>query len=451
MSGPGARPRDVGSSLPVAALVAGLVFVLVLISGFGLWGSLRRSGRPRTLVLATGPEGGAYHSLGVALAPLIEERGLAKEVHVQATEGSGENMRLLDSGAADLAIVQSDSEVVESVRLVATLFNEALHILVTPDLASRASGIVDIDGRRVSLGESTSGTRQVAARVLAHFDVEPSEDLHLPPAEALAGLEAGRIDAVCLLTAVPSVGISAAVDGGGARFLSLGNAQELGAEADGLALVFPQLHTTIIPRGTYGRLPVDPVKTVGVRAQLVGRAELDDALVHELLGVVFAQRYRLNDTPHELSFGDHLRETYVPGAARLPYHPGAAAYYERFRPSFVVEYAEPMSLALTLLIGVWSGSVALRQWVRRRRKNRVDLYYIEVVKGAPNLSAAGPEELMERREQLIRVRERAFIDLVAERLEADESFVILQNHIDSELASIQRRLARSAPVDPEAG
>jgi hypothetical protein len=81
----------------------------------------------------------------------------------------------------------------------------------------------------------------------------------------------------------------------------------------------------------------------------------------------------------------------------------------------------------------------------------VDLYYIEVVKGAPNLSAAGPEELMERREQLIRVRERAFIDLVAERLEADESFVILQNHIDSELASIQRRLARSAPVDPEAG
>ena len=81
----------------------------------------------------------------------------------------------------------------------------------------------------------------------------------------------------------------------------------------------------------------------------------------------------------------------------------------------------------------------------------MDLYYIEVVKGAPNLATAGPEELLGRREQLVRVRERAFTDLVAERVDAYESFVILQNHIDSELASIQRRLARSAPVDPEAG
>jgi hypothetical protein len=95
--------------------------------------------------------------------------------------------------------------------------------------------------------------------------------------------------------------------------------------------------------------------------------------------------------------------------------------------------------------------MALQQWVRRRRKNRVDRYYIEVVKGAPDLATAGSEELLKRRERLVRVRERAFTDLVAERLEADESFVILQNHIDSELASIQRRLGRFAHSDPEAG
>ena len=446
-----ARPRDVGSSLPVAALVAAAVSLLVLIGGFGVWRSLRQSGEQRLLVLATGPVSGAYHSLGSVLASLIEASGLASRVDVRTTEGSGENMLLLDTGEADLAIVQSDTEMVESVRLVATLFDEVLHILIAPEMASRVSGIGDLDGRRVSLGEAASGTRQVAERVLSHFEVEPAEDLRLGPAEALAGLRTGRIDAVFLLTAVPSHGIAELASDDGARFLTLGDAQEVGGEADALALVFPQLHATTIPRGTYGRLPIAPVKTVGVRAQLVGQVDLDDELVRGLLTVVFAQRNRLNEDTLDIAFGDHLQESYSPGTARLPYHPGAVAYYDRFRPSFIVEYAEPMSLALTLLVGAWTGSVALQQWVRRRRKNRVDRYYIEVVQGAPNLATAVREELLERRERLARVRERAFTDLVAERLEADESFVILQNHIDSELASIQRRLAQFVRSDPEGG
>jgi TRAP transporter TAXI family solute receptor len=398
-------------------------------------------------VLATGPESGTYHALGLALGRLIEAEGLATRVEVRPTEGSGENMQLLASGAAQLAIVQSDSPPVDSVRLIASLFDEALHILVSLDLAGRVSQIGDLDGRRVSLGAATSGTRQVASRVLGHFEVVPAEDLALDPAEALDGLRKGRLDAVFLLTAVPSPAIAELAGDNVARFMTLGNAQEVGGEADALALVFPRLHATTVPRGTYGRLPLAPVKTVGVRAQLVGQDELDDELVYRLIATVLAKRNRLDDPSTELSLGDRLRESYAPGTTRLPYHQGATAYYERFQPSFIVEYAEPMSLVFTLLVGVWSASVALRQWVRRRRKNRVDRYYIEVVRGAPNLATAPPDELVTRRERLVAVRERAFIDLVAERLEADESFVILQNHIDSELASIQRRLARTAESD----
>ena len=175
----------------MAALVAAAVSILVLIGGFGAWRSLRQSGERRPLVLATGPESGAYHSLGSVMASLIEAGGLASRAEVRATEGSGENMLLLDSGEADLAIVQSDSEMAESVRLVATLFDEALHILIAPEMASRVSGIGDLDGRRVSLGAAASGTRLVAGRVLSHFDVEPAEDFRLGPAEALAGLRTG--------------------------------------------------------------------------------------------------------------------------------------------------------------------------------------------------------------------------------------------------------------------
>jgi hypothetical protein len=176
-------------------------------------------------------------------------------------------------------------------------------------------------------------------------------------------------------------------------------------------------------------------------AQLVGRRDLEEGLVYDLTSTIFTRRNRLNDTSHDLTFGDRLTESYRPGAGGLPHHPGAVAYYERYQPSFVVEYAEPMSLALTLLVGAWSTVLALRGWFARSRKNRIDAYYVEVVRDAPDLSEATREELLARRDRLVKVRERAFNDLVDERLEANESFVIFQNQVDGELASIQRRLA----------
>jgi TRAP transporter TAXI family solute receptor len=438
---PEERTGDVGSSVPVAALVAATVALVLVAGAVGLWWVEGRKTARRPLVLATGPEEGAYNALGGALARLIQDEGLAPSVTVEPTEGSAENIELLSAGAVDLAIVQNDTEASDAVRLVTSLFDEALHILVSVDAASEVRKLTDLTGRRVSLGSAASGTRQVAERILKHFEVEPAEDLPLAPAEALALLEAGDLDAVFVLTVLPSPAIASVAHREPIRFLSLGDAQEQGNEADALALVFPRLHATTIPRGTYGRVPLAPVKTVGVRAQLVGRSDLDDRLIYDLTAALFARRARLNDTSHHLPFGDLLSERYVPGAGGLAYHPGAIAYYERFKPSFFVEYAEPLSLGLTLLVGAWSATLALRGWFARTRKNRIDAYYLEVVRDAPDLSGAGRAELLARRDHLVRVRERAFNDLVDERLRADESFVIFQNQVGGELASIGRRLA----------
>jgi TRAP transporter TAXI family solute receptor len=442
------RQPDVGSSVSVATLLSGGLAIVLVLAGLTLWWSSRLADARRPLVLATGPEEGAYHALGEALARLIEEEGLAPSVEVRATEGSRENMALLEGGKVDLAILQSDTPGGVSARLITPLFDEALHVLVPAGAADRISRIGDLSGCRVSLGAPGSGTRQVAERILDHFDVDPAEDLAVDPAEAIARVESGGIDAVFLLTALPSPAVAAVASRGQVRFLSLGNAQERGDEADALALVYPRLHAMTIPRGTYGAVPREPVRTVGVSAQLVGHRDLDEDLVLEITGALFALRSRLNDTPRELSFGDLLHETYTPGAAGLAYHPGAVAYYERFRPSFIVEYAEPMSLGLTLLVGFWSAALALRGWVRRARKNRIDAYYVEVVRDAPDLGQAGREELLARRDRLVKVRERAFTDLVAERLEANESFSIFQNQVDGELASIQRRLGHLPPGPP---
>jgi TRAP-type uncharacterized transport system substrate-binding protein len=89
----------------------------------------------------------------VPLGRLIEEEGLAPSVTVRATEGSGENMALLATGAVDLAILQSDTEGHTSVQLITPLFDEALHVLIAVDVADEVLRIGDLAGRRVSLGE----------------------------------------------------------------------------------------------------------------------------------------------------------------------------------------------------------------------------------------------------------------------------------------------------------
>jgi hypothetical protein len=77
-------------------------------------------------------------------------------------------------------------------------------------------------------------------------------------------------------------------------------------------------------------------------------------------------------------------------------------------------------------------------------KNRIDGYYLEVERLSGDLSSLSPERLAENRDALEKVRSRAFSDLVAERLRADESFTIFQDHVRGQLASIEARIAEQS-------
>jgi TRAP transporter TAXI family solute receptor len=409
--------------------------VLVAV-GVMIWRTPEPASR-ESLVIGTGSESGVYHAIGTALARSIERRGLAHRVEVRASQGSVENMRLLESGAVDLALIQSDTPPGPSARLIASLFDEELHVLVSRDLAERIRTVTDIDGTRVSLGDRESGTRQVAQRVLDHFEIGVAEDRPLNPEQAVDALETGEIDALFTLTAVPAASVTELARRDAVRFVTLGDPQLAGNPADALALIYPRLHPAVIPQSTYGHLPLEPTLTIGVTAELMCAHRLDDELVRDLTRAVFTMQTEggsMSDAATAVA--GRISERYVPGGGSVPYHRGAMAYYERFEPPFVVQYAEAISLGLTLLVGVWSGSVAIRQWIQRRKKNRIDAYYIEVTRDPPDLTSASHDELLARRAHLIKVRERAFADLVRERLEANESFSIFQNQVAGELASI---------------
>jgi len=277
--------------------------------------------------------------------------------------------------------------------------------------------------------------------MLDHFGIEVGEDLELLPSDAQAGLIDGSIDAAFILDAIPSRIVAELAEKDVIRFLPLGDPQEDGNESDALALVFPGIRGTTIPRSTYVRLPEEPIETIEVSAMLIARRGLNVDLVRNIAATLFEHRPGSAGLEgKELPVARRIRENYRPGSVTISYHRGAVAYYHREEPPFFVEYAEALSLGLTLLLGAFSGYIALREWMRRRMKNRIDAYLLEVERHSADLASLSLDQLIQQRDSLDLVRHRAFSDLVAERLLADEAFTIFQSYLRDEFTAIEARI-----------
>ncbi|MEH6591803.1 MAG: TAXI family TRAP transporter solute-binding subunit [Halioglobus sp.] len=433
--------QDVGASFSGIAVIATVLALLMISVGIYLYRTATTEVAYKKIVIATGSETGTYHALGGALKRLLQSSGLFESVEVLPTDGSEDNIRLIGmaDGEVDLAFAQADASVNNRSRLVSTLYDEVLHILINQSAAGSMSTVYDLQGKRVSLGPAGSGTRELSTRVLRHFGIQLAEDLVLAPKEAAEQLSAGMIDAVFMLSAIPSKLIAELASEDQIRFLSLGKAPTVGDEADALALVFPGVHSATIPRSTYMRIPRQAVHTISVSAILVARADLDEELVRQITAVIFASRAGSTGlTGSGLLVARKIRENYDPSRAAVPYHPGATAYYRREDPPFFVQYAEALSLGVTVLLAMYSMFIAVREWSRRRMKNRVDAYLVQVETLVADRHSLEPGDLQHQLDQLEQLRREAFADLIAERLLADEAFTILQNHLRDELAAIRQ-------------
>ena len=434
---------NVGASIPLRAIIASLVTVVILAAGIFIYRYVSTATTHPSIVVATGPESGTYQALGRGLQRVLERTGAFERVSLKATDGSVENMQLIgaQNPTVDLAFVQGDASPSTNARLITVLYDEVLHILISKAQAAEINSVYDLHGKRVALGTAGSGTRELSQRVLLHFGVEVAEDLLLTPAETADALREGSIDAAFMLTAIPSNLIAELARLDAIRFLSLGGTSEVGDEAHALELVFPGVERATIPRSTYVRLPLNAVHTISVAGMLVARKNLDEDLVRAVTEAVFDSRSGPSGLEGaELTVARKIREDYDPASVSLNYHRGATAYYQRKEPPFFVEYAEALSLGLTVLLAIYSVSIALRELVRRRMKNRVDAYLLQVEQLAADCIGLERQGLQSQHAALHELRRKVFSDLVAERLLADDAFIILQNHLRDELREIEAAL-----------
>jgi len=258
--------------LSVAATVA-----ILLGAGVFVFESLP----PRTIVMATGAEGGANYELGIRYREILARAGV--ELRLQPTTGSLENLRRLRDSKSGVSVgftqggttTKKESPELES---LGTIFYEPLWLFRRAEIGEGAQGL---RGRRLSIGPEGSGGRALALQIISRTKLDSiiGELSGFAPQVAAEKLIAGEIDAAFIVTGWESPVIQ-----------SLLNAKGIEADsylhAGALIAIYPFLHKLVLPAGVLDlstdRPPADVV-LLAPKASLAVRADLHSALQYLLL------------------------------------------------------------------------------------------------------------------------------------------------------------------------
>jgi TRAP-type uncharacterized transport system substrate-binding protein len=243
---------------------------------------LLRTMPPRTITMATGSEGGAYHEVGKFYRTILARSGV--ELKLQPTGGSVENLALLRNprSGVSVALVQSgnagegDANVIES---LGTLFYEPLWLFYRSAL--RPLDIDTLQGRKVSVGPEGSGSRVVGLEILQRSGAQrqAAELLSLTPQVAEEKLLSGEIDAALMLLSWDSPVVQRLLADDRIELASF-------RHADAYVALLPYLSKVTLPAGVADlarHRPATDTVLVAARASLVVQQELSTAIQYLLL------------------------------------------------------------------------------------------------------------------------------------------------------------------------
>lgn len=307
----------------------GLIFAACLLAVAASTGVLAaNSDWPKSLTLGTASPGGVYYVYGDALAQILTEK-LGVAVNPLPTQGPVHNVKLLDSGGAQLGFITmgvglqgwngtgdwTSGKSFRNMRALFPMYDTPFQAVVL-----RRSGIATVaqlDKKRAFVGPKagTGGTYIPGIMKLLGISTEMnygSFDV------AAAELLAGRADAFLTLTGAPVPAVQDAETKEPLTFISLAPEQ-----IDAIRKAMPEFSPSKIAAGTYRGLETDYV-TFGVYNFAIGRADLPDDLAYRLVKAVFENQPRLLKASPTAS--DTLAQNVVKDTF-LPFHPGAVRYY----------------------------------------------------------------------------------------------------------------------------
>jgi len=279
---------------------------------------------PQLMVLATASPGGTYHAYGEGLARILQ-RALGVAISTRETEGPNENLRLIESGEAQLGFVTAGAALhawsgtggqpLRATRAIFAMYDTPLHFVVRRDTPIRS--LDELSGKRLGAGPTGGTAAEYMPRLLGALGIQPTLE-HGSWADLGAQLREGGLDGLAVAAGVPFPAIAELEARNAIRYLPLS-----GAQIATVRLAVPELTASVIPAGSYPSLR-RPYETVGLYNIAVARADLPADLVQEILRAVFDNHEALMEA-HPAAAAT-VPANFVHNTV-LPWHDGAQRYY----------------------------------------------------------------------------------------------------------------------------
>ena len=284
--------------------------------------------------IGTAATGGSFFEIGGVVAGAISGPTGGPACGHGGSCGSIENLRLINSGQIESGFAQADlagwayhgSKIFaeagpqRQLRTIASLFPEAAHLVVRAD--SPIHKLADLKGKRVSIGESGSGTAADAVVFLssAGFREKDLTRKFLRPGPAAEELKAGEIDAFFLVGGYPVPAIRDLASTIPIRLVPFDDALLEKLKKD-----FSFYHRAAIPAGLYPGIDSETV-SLGFYALWLVNADVEADLVYAITQSLWHQgTRRLLDALDPL--GKRIQLSEALNGLSVPLHPGAVRFY----------------------------------------------------------------------------------------------------------------------------
>lgn len=283
------------------------------------------------ITVATGGTSGVYYPIGGVLANLYETE-LGYGTSVQATGASVENINLITSGRAELAITMGDAvlqayegngafegqEPVDSLRGLTSLYPNYVQLVTTANTG--ITSFEDLHGKRVGVGAPNSGV-ELNARMMFEAHGMTYDDIsvdYLSYSEAIDQIKNGLVDAAFVTSGL-----------GNSTILDLQTSHDvviIPIEGAGMAYLkehYPFFSENIIPAGTYGN--AEDIKTASIQNLLLVSNELSEDVVYKLTKTMFESLDKVQASHNAAT--DITLDSIAEGMV-VPFHPGAEKYFK---------------------------------------------------------------------------------------------------------------------------
>lgn len=241
---------------------------------------------PRTVTMATGPAGGAYHELGLRYREILARSGV--RLRLVNTTGGLDNLARLRNRRSGVhaAFIQGGTTTKEespNIESLGTLFFEPLWLFYRSGIGE---GLERYRGRRISIGPEGSGGRALALEILKRTKVDAvvGELSGFPPQEAADKLIAGEIDIAFVVLGWDSPVVRRLMAADGIEVASV-------PRPDAFVALYPFLSKVVLPAGVAdlaaNRPPADVV-LLSAKASLAVRSDLHPAIQYLLLNAAVA-------------------------------------------------------------------------------------------------------------------------------------------------------------------